>query len=105
MGYDTTLIDAATVTKAASEVQATSENGRRNTLMEDATAAGAGHPGWKASTAAAACVRAWQVRLRREADEIEAAARALAASAHSYVTTDRALADALTGDAARLRGA
>lgn len=104
MGFDT-RIDAAAVAKAASGVRTTSENSRQGMLLKDAEAAGAGHPGWKASTASSACVKAWQERLHQEANDVEAAAKALAASANSYVTTDRAVADSLTEDATWLRGA
>ncbi|WP_031073075.1 hypothetical protein [Streptomyces sp. NRRL WC-3742] len=104
MGYGT-RIDAATVAKAASDVHATSESSRQGMLLKDAEAAGTGHPGWKASTASTGCVKAWQERLRQEANDVEAAAKALASSANSYVTTDRAVADSLTEDATWLKGA
>ncbi|MFJ4189972.1 hypothetical protein [Kitasatospora sp. NPDC089509] len=103
MGYET-RIDAASVIRAASDAHVATENSRQGMLLKDASAAGAGHPGWKASAASSACVTAWRERLHREADEVEAAAKALASSANSYVTTDRTVAGSLTEDATWLKG-
>ncbi|GAA1403593.1 hypothetical protein GCM10009639_48630 [Kitasatospora putterlickiae] len=103
MGYET-RIDTASVIKIASDVHATSESSRQGMLLKDASEAGAGHPGWKASVASTACVKAWQDRLRKEADEVEAAAKALAASANNYVSTDGAVAGSLAEDATWLKG-
>ncbi|MCX4745657.1 hypothetical protein OG455_09000 [Kitasatospora sp. NBC_01287] len=98
-------IDPDAVIRVAASMQDTSANSRKQFMLDDAQAAGEAHPRWLASAAGSQCVTAWRDRLHTEADEVEAAAEALKASANNYVTTDGVTAAALSGDAQWLQGA
>ncbi|MEV7119071.1 hypothetical protein [Kitasatospora griseola] len=98
-------IDPDGVHRAAVLMRESASDSRRGFLLDDARTAGGAHRGWQAANASTRCVAAWRDRLHREADEVEAAADALRASANAYVNTDGVTAVALSDDAQWLRGA
>ncbi|MGW4380703.1 hypothetical protein [Kitasatospora sp. NPDC004531] len=98
-------IDPGSVRRAAASMLEAGADSRRGFMLDDAETAGSAHRGWQAAGANSQCVTAWRDRLHKEADEVEAAAEALRASANNYVATDGRTAEALSGDAQWLRGA